>query len=158
VTFVAPTATIPLDGEQFANGRGCQQLTGITARVRVRDRRLRCGSIRYGTGECGTGYEAEAKSPFATDRPPLVPAQRVGVGEPLGAVGDNTKRQPRWVLQDPPVLHLPDPCGAQLLEAGDLGVDVGGVDVDVHTTGAVVDTLDEDPDVLPGNLAQWYSG
>jgi hypothetical protein len=32
------------------------------------------------------------------------------------------------------------------------------VDVDVHTTGAVVDTLDEDPDVLPGNLAQWYSG
>ena len=50
-------------------------------------------------------------------------------------------------------MDLPDPRGAELFEAGDLGIDVGGVDVDVHPTGAVVETLDEDRGVLAGDLA-----
>ena len=49
-------------------------------------------------------------------------------------------------------MYLPDPGGSELLEAGDLGVDVRGVDVNVHATRAVVETLDEEPDVVPGDV------
>ena len=54
------------------------------------------------------------------------------------------------------MIHQPLTCrtrvGAELLQAGDLGVDIGGVDVDVHAAGTLVETLDEEADVLSGDL------
>ena len=47
---------------------------------------------------------------------------------------------------------------SELLEAGDLGIDVGGVDVDVHPTGTVVETLDEDLGVLAGSRPSGIRG
>jgi hypothetical protein len=74
----------------------------------------RCG-YPWSVGACTTAI-ADGRGP---GRAALVPAVCVAVVERAGRLGDDTKRQPGGIAQDPPGVHLLDPFGAKFFQPGD---------------------------------------
>src|SRR5262249_31330941 len=88
----------------------------------------------------------------------LVPALRVSVVQASGLVWHDAEQQPGWIAHDPPLMHLElAPC-PQSLEPGNLGFQVVGVDVDMHSGLAGSDPLHEQAKLLTGQVGHVVLG
>src|SRR5262249_48955278 len=92
----------------------------------------------------------------ATARAPSLPLVRLG-GEVGALVADDAEALAGRCLHHPPRADLLQPLGAERLEPAHLGLDVVGLDVQVHAAG-VVDLLHLDMQVVRFCLQQRIAG
>jgi hypothetical protein len=65
-----------------------------------------------------------------------------------GQVGQDAEQQPGRVPHHVPGIHPLDPPGPEVLEPGHLGVQVIGVDIQVHAGGSLAQPLGQQLEVL----------
>jgi hypothetical protein len=78
----------------------------------------------------------------------LFPAVGIPLVERADRGGYDTEREPDRVPHDLPRMRLLHPLSAQALQPGDLGGQVIGVDVHMHSGGSLPEALYEQPEVL----------
>ena len=81
-----------------------------------------------------------------------LPPLGVAVVERLGWSGHHAEEQSGRVAHDPPGVHLLDPLGAEAFQPAHFGVQVIGVDIEMHPGRTIGEPLDEQADVLAGEL------
>jgi hypothetical protein len=80
----------------------------------------------------------------------LRPAVSVALVQGAAVVGQHAEQQPGRVAHHLPGMHAPHPLGAELRKPRHLGVQVIGVDVQVHPGGPLVQALGQQPEVVTG--------
>jgi len=141
--------------------------SGITDRGLLGDRQF--AVVDRATGKVGGAKNPRKWGNFFNFRatgvrvPPVrlatsVPALRVAVAERAGRFWDDAEQQPGGIAHDPPGVHLLYSFGTKFLQPGHLGGQVVGVDVDVYPGRPVLKPLDEQAELLAGQLSSVIFG
>src|SRR5262250_3280103 len=96
--------------------------------------------------------------PGSYSAPSLVPALRVLVVQGTRLVRNDAEQQPGRIAHHPPLMRLElAPC-PERLESGNLGLQIVGVNVDMHPGLAGSDPLNEQGKLLTGQVGQVVLG